>query len=99
MEKSESLRSRTKEGRLGMAIVGAFSSDPRLVIQDILYRLIIFCAVYLFHDTKGNSNFLMLFRTVVQESNLSALEVTVLRLILSQGGFKIIFILLNCIVL
>lgn len=25
------LRSRTKEGRLGMAIVGALSSDPRLV--------------------------------------------------------------------
>lgn len=31
MEKSENLKKRTKDGLLGMAIVGAMSSDPRLV--------------------------------------------------------------------
>ncbi len=34
MEKSERLKSRTKEGMLGMALVGALSSDPRLVILN-----------------------------------------------------------------
>jgi hypothetical protein len=31
MEKSENLKKRTKDGQLGMTIVGALSSDPRLV--------------------------------------------------------------------
>lgn len=31
MEKSVNLKNRTKEGLLGMAVVGALSSDPRLV--------------------------------------------------------------------
>lgn len=31
IEKSERLRNRTKNGNLGMALVGALSSDPRMV--------------------------------------------------------------------
>lgn len=33
---NELLRKRTKESRLGMAIVGAISSDPRLVSLNII---------------------------------------------------------------
>lgn len=31
VDKSERLKSRTKNGQLGMALVGALSSDPRMV--------------------------------------------------------------------
>lgn len=36
LEKSVSLKKRTKEGLYGMAVVGALSSDPRLVNNFIL---------------------------------------------------------------
>ena len=35
MEKSENLKKRTKDGLLGMTIVGAMSSDPRLVNESL----------------------------------------------------------------
>ena len=44
MEKSVNLKNRTKEGLLGMAVVGALSSDPRLVKS--LFLLIQFGYLY-----------------------------------------------------
>lgn len=41
MEKSQRLKSRTKDGQLGMALVGALSSDPRMVLLFKIHKKIL----------------------------------------------------------